>query len=59
MCATQLKNKQDYARLHSYEVHLMAETVDHTVRPGAWQKVAFLLQVPHLRWMAGLAPVLH
>ena len=25
-----LRNKQDYARLHGYELHLMAESVDAT-----------------------------
>lgn len=40
-----LRNKQDYARLHGYELHLMAESVDATVRAGPWQKVALLHQV--------------
>ena len=40
-----LRNKQDYARLHGYELHLMAESVDATVRTGPWQKVALLHQV--------------
>ena len=37
-----LKNKADWARLHGYELHQMAQTLDATIRPGAWQKVALL-----------------
>ncbi len=40
-----LRNKQDYARLHGYELHLMAESVDSTIRAGPWQKIALLSQV--------------
>jgi hypothetical protein len=38
----QLANKADWARLHGYELHQMAETRDPHTRPGAWQKVALL-----------------
>lgn len=51
----QLKNKADWARLHGYELHLMAETIDPNTRPGAWQKTAMLKQV--CRPLVGL--VLH
>lgn len=37
-----LKNKADWARLHGYELHQMAQTLDASIRPGAWQKVALL-----------------
>ena len=37
-----LKNKADWARLHGYELHQMAQTLDAAIRPGAWQKVALL-----------------
>ncbi len=37
-----LKNKADWARLHGYELHQMAQTLDAGIRPGAWQKVALL-----------------
>ncbi|CAL8464438.1 g3973 [Coccomyxa elongata] len=37
-----MQNKQDYARLHSYEVHLMAEAVTSHIRAGPWQKVGFI-----------------
>ncbi|BDA50038.1 probable glycosyltransferase 3 [Coccomyxa sp. Obi] len=38
----QLQNKQDWARLRSYEVHQMAELVDSHMRPGPWQKVGMI-----------------
>ena len=38
----QLANKADWARLHGYELHQMAETRDPHTRPGAWQKVALI-----------------
>ena len=41
----QLQNKQDWARLHGYEVHQMAELVDSHMRPGPWQKVGLLRKV--------------
>ncbi len=47
-----IQNKQDYARLHSYELHLMAEAVTSHVRAGPWQKVGFIQKVGlpcHLR----------
>ncbi|KAK9903381.1 hypothetical protein WJX75_004474 [Coccomyxa subellipsoidea] len=37
-----MQNKQDYARLHAYELHLMAEAVTSHIRAGPWQKVAFI-----------------
>ena len=40
-----IQNKQDYARLHSYELHLMAEAVTSHVRAGPWQKVGFIQKV--------------
>lgn len=40
-----MQNKQDYARLHSYEVHLMAEAVTSHIRAGPWQKVGFIQKV--------------
>lgn len=52
-----MQNKQDYARLHSYEVHLMAEAVTSHIRAGPWQKVGFIQKVrtmipcsPSLLW---------
>jgi hypothetical protein len=44
--SVQLQNKQDWARLHSYEVHQMAELVDSHMRPGPWQKVGMIRKVP-------------
>jgi hypothetical protein len=41
----QLQNKQDWARLRSYEVHQMAELVDSHMRPGPWQKVGMIRKV--------------
>ena len=40
-----VQNKQDWARLHGHELHLMASSTDLRIRPGAWQKVALLRQV--------------
>ena len=40
-----IQNKQDYARLHSYELHLMAEAVTSHIRAGPWQKVGFIQKV--------------
>ena len=40
-----VQNKQDWARLHGHELHLMAASTDVRIRPGAWQKVALLRQV--------------
>ena len=40
-----VQNKQDWARLHGHELHMMASSTDLRIRPGAWQKVALLLQV--------------
>lgn len=40
-----IQNKQDYARLHSYEVHLMAEAVTSHIRAGPWQKIGFIQKV--------------
>ena len=48
-----LRNKQDYARLHGYELHLMAESVDSTIRAGPWQKVALLHQVGGMKALDG------
>ena len=46
LLALSIQNKQDYARLNSYELHVMAQAVDpqHT-QPGPWQKVAQIQQV--------------
>lgn len=46
LLALSIQNKQDYARLHSYELHVMAQAVDpqHT-QPGPWQKVAQIQKV--------------
>ena len=49
LCA---QNKQDWARLHGHELHLMAASTDVRIRPGAWQKVALLRQV-------SLLPLVH
>ena len=40
-----IQNKQDYARLHSYELHLMAQAVTSHIRAGPWQKVGFIQKV--------------
>lgn len=40
-----VQNKQDWARLHGHELHLMASSTDLRIRPGAWQKVALLRKV--------------
>lgn len=50
MCSSllQLQNKQDWARLRSYEVHQMAELVDSHMRPGPWQKVGMIRKVRQL-----------
>ncbi len=40
-----IQNKQDYARLHSYELHLMAEAVTSHIRAGPWQKVGVIQKV--------------
>lgn len=40
-----IQNKQDYARLHSYELHLMGEAVTSHIRAGPWQKVGFIQKV--------------
>lgn len=40
-----LQNRQDYARLHGHEVHLMAESVDPRLRMGAWQKLGLMKKV--------------
>ena len=40
-----VQNRQDYARLHTHEVHLMAEAVDVGLRPGPWQKLALVKKV--------------
>lgn len=45
LLALQLQNKADWARLHGYELHAMAEEVHAGLRPGPWQKVAFLQKV--------------
>ena len=40
-----VQNRQDYARLHSHEVHLMAEAVEVGLRPGPWQKLGLMKKV--------------
>ena len=40
-----IHNKQDYARLHSYELHLMAQAVTSHIRAGPWQKIGFIQKV--------------
>jgi hypothetical protein len=45
MLSLSIQNKQDWARLHSYEVHLMAEAATSHIRAGPWQKVGFIQQV--------------
>eukprot|EP00884_Botryococcus_braunii_P003810 jgi/Botrbrau1/1342/Bobra.0063s0053.1 len=45
LLALQLQNKADWARLHGYELHAMAEEVYAGLRTGPWQKVAFLQKV--------------
>lgn len=45
LLGVQLQNKQDWARLRSYEVHQMAELVDSHMRPGPWQKVGMIRKV--------------
>lgn len=40
-----IQNKQDWARLNSYELHLMAEAVTPHIRAGPWQKVGFIQKV--------------
>lgn len=37
-----IQNKQDYARLHSSELHVMARQTTASMLPRAWQKIAFL-----------------
>lgn len=39
------QNKQDWARLHGYEFHVMAASTDVRIRPGPWQKIAMMRQV--------------
>lgn len=39
------QNKQDWARLHGYEFHVMAASCDVRIRPGPWQKIAMIRQV--------------
>ena len=36
---------QDWARLHGYEMHVMAAATDVRIRPGPWQKIAMVRQV--------------
>ena len=36
---------QDWARLHGYEMHVMAAATDVRIRPGPWQKIAMIRQV--------------
>lgn len=38
------QNKQDWARLHGYEFHVMAASCDVRIRPGPWQKIAMIRQ---------------
>ena len=45
MISLGVQNKQDWARLHGHELHLMASSTDLRIRPGAWQKIALLRQV--------------
>lgn len=40
-----MQNKQDWARLHSFEVQLMAEPVTSRLRAGPWQKVGLIQKV--------------
>lgn len=40
-----IQNKQDYARLHSYELHLMSQAVTSHIRAGPWQKIGFIQKV--------------
>ena len=54
-----MQNKQDYARLHSYEVHLMAEAVTSHIRAGPWQKVGFIQKVQAPSLICHLAISLH
>jgi hypothetical protein len=54
LLALAIRNKQDYARLNSYELHVLARAADpqHT-QPGPWQKVAQIQKVQKLiplRW---------
>jgi hypothetical protein len=44
-----IRNKQDWARLHAYELHLMAEAVTSHIRAGPWQKVGFIQKARALR----------
>ena len=37
--------RQDWARLHGYEMHVMAAATDVRIRPGPWQKIAMIRQV--------------
>ncbi len=45
MLSLSMQNKQDWARLHSYELQLMAEPVDSSIRAGPWQKVGLIRKV--------------
>ena len=45
---------QDWARLHGYEMHVMAAATDVRIRPGPWQKIAMIRQVSV--WQCGLSP---
>lgn len=40
-----VQNRQDYARLHSLELHVMAESADPRLRIGAWQKLGLVRKV--------------
>ena len=54
-----VQNKQDWARLHGHELHLMAASTDLRIRPGAWQKVALLRQVAPLHSSHLISRVAH
>ena len=40
-----VQNKQEWARLHGHEFHLMAQSVDPRMHPGPWQKMGMLRKV--------------